>query len=557
MRLTSHAVPLLILATAACAPKASVGSGADLPRTRAERSGFTETSSHADVVAFLDSLGRRFRVARGSVGQTSEGRDIPYVIASRPLYTTPDAARASNRPIVYVQGNIHAGEIEGKEALQALLRDLLASPAKNVLDSIVLIAVPIYNGDGNEKLDVQARNRGAQNGPEMVGQRPNAQGLDLNRDYMKAMAPETQGSLAMFNRWDPHVFVDLHTTNGSYHGYHLTWAPSLNPAAELAGATFGGAFARDSLMPEVQRRVKARHDVNIFPYGNFAGDAGPGSVPRAWQTYDHRPRFGTNYYALRGRVSVLSEAYSHDPFATRVRATYAFVRELLSLVAERGNTVRALAAQSDAAVASWGGATPGRVPVRAQLTTTPSQGDVIYEELERTTDTTRREPGVRTGMRRTGRFVTRRMPIQDRFTATRTATAPWGYAIPATDTAVLAVLRHHGVAMYSTRREWTGTSGPQFSIDSTVIAPNPFQGRREVRLEGRWTTTPLTTLPAGTIIVPVGQALGVLAVYLLEPESDDGVVNWDIGNKAAARPRDLVITRLTQDPSVPMDRVRR
>ena len=554
-------LPVLLLCTAltatACAPRASTGETAELPRTRAERSNFTETSTHADVLAFLDVLGKRYRVGRGTVGRTSEGRDIPYVIASRPLYATPEAARASGRPIVYVQGNIHAGEVEGKEALQALLRDLLASPAKNVLDSIVLIAVPIYNGDGNEKFDVQARNRGAQNGPEMVGQRPNAQGLDLNRDYMKAMAPETQGSLATLTRWDPHVLVDLHTTNGSYHGYHLTWAPSLNPAAELAGATFGGAFARDSLMPEIQRRVKARHDINIFPYGNFAGDAGPGGVPRAWQTYDHRPRFGTNYYALRGRISILSEAYSHDPFATRVRATYAFVRELLSVVAERGNDIRSLTARSDAAVTAWGGATPARVPVRAQLTATPTQGDVIYEELERTTDTTRREPGVRAGMRRTGRFVTRRMPIHDRFTPTRVATAPWGYALPATDTAVLAVLRHHGVTMYATRREWTGNAGPQFSVDSTIIAASPFQGRREVRLEGRWTATPLTTLPAGTVVVPVGQPLGVLITYLLEPESDDGVVNWDVGDKAATRPRDLVVTRLAQDPSVPMDRVRR
>jgi hypothetical protein len=557
MRTSSLRALVLGLLVASCAPRASTRPAADLPRTRAERSGFTETSSHADVMAFLDSLGRRYRVGRGSVGATSEGRDIPYVIASRPLFATPEAARASRRPIVYVQGNIHAGEIEGKEALQALLRDLLASPKKNVLDSIVLIAVPIYNGDGNERLDVQARNRGAQNGPEMVGQRPNAQGLDLNRDYMKAMAPETRGTLATLVRWDPHVLVDLHTTNGSYHGYHLTWAPSLNPAAELVGATNGGAYARDSLLPEVQNRVKARHDINIFPYGNFAGDAGPGSAPRAWQTYDHRPRFGTNYYALRGRIGILSEAYSHDPFATRVRATYAFVSEVLSLVAERGREIRALAARSDAAITAWGGANPPTVPVRARLTATPREGDVSYEELERTTDTTRREPGVRAGTRRTGKFVTRRMPIHDRFTATRAAAAPWGYALAPGDTAVLALLERHGVATYRTLAPWTGNAGPQFIIDSTIVAATPFQGRREVRLEGRWAATPLSDVPVGSLIVPVGQPLGVLVMYLLEPESDDGVVAWDIGDKAATRPRDLVVTRLGQDPAVRMARVRR
>jgi hypothetical protein len=543
-----RSLTVLACLAASCAPPATITRSTVAPRTRAERSAYRETSTHADVVAFLDSLGRLGRALhRGSVGTTHEGRDIPFVIASRPLFDTPEAAHRSGRPVVYVQGNIHAGEVEGKEALQAVLRDLLLDPRRNVLDSIVLIAVPIYNGDGNERFDSQARNRGAQNGPERVGQRPNAQGLDLNRDYIKADAPETRGSLAMFNRWDPHVFVDLHTTNGSYHGYHLTWAPSLNPAAELPGVTFGGAWARDSLLPEVQRRVKQRHDVNVFPYGNFAQDEGATGVPRGWLTYDHRPRFGTNYYALRGRISVLSEAYSHDPFETRVRATSAFVRELLSLVAERGSSIRALAARSDSAVTRGIGLP---VPLRAALTSTPMQGDVVYEVLERTTDTTRREPGVRSGMRRTGRFVTQRMPISDRFVPTRSRSAPWGYALLPADTAAIRVLTLHGIRMWQTQVPWRGDAGPQYAIDSVIVAPRPFQGRREVRLEVRTVPGTDISIPAGAIIVPVGQPLGVLAMYLLEPESDDGLVAWDVMTRAATNPAGLIVTRLVRDPGM-------
>ncbi|MCC6316852.1 MAG: M14 family metallopeptidase [Gemmatimonadaceae bacterium] len=544
---------VLVAVVTACAPSTTLRTAASPPRTQAERSGFTETSTHASVLAFLDALGTMGApMHRGSIGTTTEGRDIPYVIASRPLYDTPEAARRSGRPIVYVQGNIHAGEVEGKEALQALLRDLLLDRRPNVLDSIVLIAVPIYNGDGNERFDHQAKNRGAQNGPEMVGQRPNARGLDLNRDYIKAEAPETRASLAMFNAWDPHLFVDLHTTNGSYHGYALTYAPSLHPAAELEGATFGAAWARDSLLPEVQRRVRARHNIATFAYGNFAQDEGA-SVPKGWLTYDHRPRFGTNYYALRGRVSVLSEAYSHDPFETRVRATYAFVRELLSLAAERGAALRGIAARSDAALRAWrAGGT--RVPLRAEMTKTPWTGDVVYEVLERTTDTTRREPGVRAGMRRTGRFVTETMPIFDRFTPTIARPAPWGFAIPATDTAVIDLLARHGVEMHRLRSPWSGDAGPQYAIDSTVIAPRPFQGRREVRLVVRQVPR-ATSLAAGTIIVPVAQPLGVLAMVLLEPESDDGIVTWDVSGRATSDPAGLLMTRLARDPGAPMDRV--
>ncbi len=205
------------------------------PLTRAERTNFLETSRYDDVIAFLDSLktlGARIEI--GSIGTTSEGRKLPYVIASRPLVKTPAEARRLGRPIAYIQGNIHAGEVEGKEAMQSLLRDLLFDKKKNVLDSVVLIVQPIYNADGNERFAPQAQNRGAQNGPEMVGTRQNASRWNLNRDYIGVDAPETRGAMAMLNAWNPDLFMDLHTTDGSIHGYGLTYSPPLTPTARNA-----------------------------------------------------------------------------------------------------------------------------------------------------------------------------------------------------------------------------------------------------------------------------------------------------------------------------------
>jgi hypothetical protein len=552
---------LCALASAACGGTSAATPGAPAVatlQTRAEASGYTVTSSQADVLAFLDSLqSRGAMLGRGIVARTTEGRVIPYVVVSRPLLDSPAAARASGRPIVYVQGNIHSGEVEGKEAMQAMLRDLLSDPRPNVLDSLVLIVVPNYNADGNEKLDSQRRNRGAQNGPEMVGTRANAQSLNLNRDYMKADAPETRGSLRMFTTWDPHVFVDLHTTNGSYHGYNLTWAPSLNPAGELPSAAFGAAYARDSLLPAVQERTLARRRIATFPYGNFAQDeGGPGSAPRSWRSYDHRPRFGTNYFALRGRIGVLTEAYSHDPFRKRVEATYAFVAELLSLIAERSPSILAHARAADAGVAALSaGSAPRSVPIRARLTATPRMGEVVYEVLEPSTDSARREPGVRAGMRRTGRFITERMPIHDRFETTRARPVPYGYAIHARDTAAINLLALHGVMMHRTTSDWTGDAGPQFVPDTTIIAPRPSEGRREVRLEGRWVSIGSVMIPAGTVIVRTAQPLGVLAIYLLEPESDDGLVAWDVGSRSAGTVP--AVTRLAGPPAVGMTPVPR
>ncbi|HVZ48494.1 MAG TPA: M14 family metallopeptidase [Gemmatimonadaceae bacterium] len=568
-------------------------------QTRAERSGYTETSTHADVVAFVDSLqARGARIHVGIIGRTTEGREEPYIVASRPLVTSPLEAKRLGRPVVYVQGNIHAGEVEGKEALLALVRDLVFDRKPNVLDSIVLIAVPIYNADGNEVFRPQAQNRGAQNGPEMVGQRPNAMGLDLNRDYVKAEAPETRNSLAMFNAWDPDVFVDLHTTDGSYHGYALTYSPSLHPAAAIAGGPFGGAFARDSMLPLIRQRMRARHHFEVFDYGNFSGDEGPAAEgePRAWATYEHLARYGTNYYGLRGRISILSEAYSHDPFERRVKSTSAFVQEILSVTAQKAKGILAQSRASDAALAAG---TVKSVPIRAEMTRHPLRLPVIEEVLDTLPEARGQiaagrgrggrggggrgaagraggdptqgraargggrgcqwplsEPGVRCGFRRTGKFVTATMPVKDRFDATLSVAPPAAYVVRASamPDSALQRLRLHGVIVEEARVPGDLAGAESFVVDSIVRRAQPFQGHSEVRLEGAWRPDVSSFAGADVYVVRTTQPLGVLAVELLEPQSDDGLVTWNYFDGAltdAAIGKPFPVVRVTRPITFP------
>ena len=514
----------------ACAPSAAPGppNPAVFPRTRPELTNYRETSHYSDVRSFLDSLrALRAPLFFGSLGKTNEARDILFVIASRPLVSSPSEAKRLRRPIVYVQGNIHAGEIEGKDALLALLRDLAFAGKPNALDSIVLIAVPIYNADGNERFAPQSVNRTEQNGPEMVGIRSNAQRLDLNRDYVKAEAPETRASLAMFNTWDPDVFVDLHTTDGSFHGYALTYSPSLSPAA-----TFGGVYARDSLLPVLRERMRTRKGFEVFDYGNFVSDDRGGvpdtAVREGWASYDARPRFGTNYYGIRGRIAILSEAYSHDPLQRRIGSTYAFVTEILSLVGEKGNAITSLIARADSQPLSWGRSPDSLqlVAVRSELVATPIMMDVIKEDLEKTGDSSLTQPGVPRGERRTGRFRAIRMPVYDRFTSTLDRTPPAAYVIAPEDTAVVTLLRLHGIRVDRSDTAWRAR-GESFLIDSIITAQRPFQGHNEVRLKGRWERG-MQTLPPKSFIVSTAQPRGALIVYLLEPESDDGFTTWNL-----------------------------
>jgi hypothetical protein len=476
--------------------------------TRAERTGYRETSSYADVIAFLDSLGARTSDIRlGTLARSPGGRAVPYVVATHPLVHGPGDAVRSGKPIVYLQANIHAGEVEGKEVAQMLLRDLAVGELSPLLDRLILLVVPIYNADGNEALAPADSNRPGQNGPALVGRRANGQGLDLNRDYVKMEAPETRGAAALLLAWNPHVFLDLHTTNGSYHGYALTYSPGLNPNSGPAND-----YVRDRLLPRVRARMAQRHRRRTFPYGNFRNQD-PDSLAQGWETYDARPRFGTNWIGLRGRMAVLSEAYSNDDFRTRVASTYDFVREVLSFVAEARDTILALNAGAptrpdSVAVRSRLGP-PTMQPVIAEITRPAGEGNGGYARR-----------------RRSGIFRAIEMPVYQRFVAARREAMPEAYLIPARLEVILELLRHQGIAVESVGGRPAGRL-EAFRVDSIVPEP-PFEGHRPLRVEGRWSPGHSALTEPGWKLVRTAQPLGVLAAYLLEPASEDGIATWNL-----------------------------
>ena len=484
--------------------------GLSAQTTRAERTDYRQTSTYADVVAFLDSLQTITQDLRlGSMATSPEGRAVPYIIASRPLVSSPAEAQRSGKPVIYLQANIHAGEVEGKEAAQMLLRDLTAGPLRALLDKIVLLVVPIYNTDGNERWGPGDQNRPGQNGPEPVGQNPNGQGLNLNRDYVKMEAPETRGSAALILQWDPDLFMDLHTTNGSYHGYALTYAPGLNPNSNPAVA-----LVRDRMLPSLRQRMQQRYKQPTFSYGNFRNQD-PDSLSQGWETYDARPRFGTNWMGLRGRLSILSEGYSNADFRTRVSATYNFVREVLELAGSQAALIRSAVRESDRA-------RPESLVVRSKLAP-PVVQEVVAEITQ--------DAGAGTNgyarRRRTGVYRSIRMPVFDRFTSARQEAVPRGYLIPARLTDIVQLLRRQGVTVERISRPLR-TSVQQFTVDSLSV-DSLFEGHRSVQIEGKWRNEPLdSTITAGWFRVSTDQPLGTLAAYLLEPASEDGVVTWNL-----------------------------
>ena len=485
------------------------------------------------MLSFLDSLQRKtpdIRVA--TLALSPENRPIPYVMAARPLVASPSQAHRSGKLIVYLQANIHAGEVEGKEAAQMLLRDLTIGPLRPLLDRMVFLLVPIYNVDGNEHLADGEKNRPGQNGPAKVGQNTNGQGLNLNRDYVKMEAPETRGAASLLLNWDPDLFIDLHTTNGSYHGYVLTYSPGLNPNRNPAAD-----FVRDRLLPAVRDRMQRRHRQATFDYGNFRNQD-PDSLAQGWETYDARPRFGTNWMGLRKRLSVLSEGYSNATFQTRVAATYDFVVEVLNFAVEQNATIKSLIQASDRQ-------RPDSVSVRSVLGP-PTLQNVVAEITESAGD----GAGGFARRRRTGVYRTIRMPVFDRFAPARREAVPAGYLIPTRLTEVVDLLRRQGIAVESLTHS-VNLPVNRFRIDSIVVQPL-FEGHRTVELEGSWEPALVdTAVTAGWYLVRTTQPLGVLASYLLEPASEDGVVTWNFLDRELQPGTGYPILRVLESVQVP------
>ncbi|MGH7466605.1 MAG: M14 family metallopeptidase [Longimicrobiales bacterium] len=481
----------------------------NLPTTP-ERTKYEETSKYEDVMTFLRAVDQASQLIRlDSMGKTFENRTMPLAVVGTMNATTPQAVQGTGKLRIYLQGNIHAGEVEGKEVLQMLLREIAEGQHREWLDSLVLLVNPIYNADGNERFNI--RNRGRQHGPVRgMGQRPNAQGFDLNRDHMRLESPEAKAVVSMMARYDPQVGVDLHTTNGSQHGYFLTYAPPLHPST----ASPIIELLRERMFPHITRNVQQKHGMDFYYYGNFAGRD---TTQRAWATFEHVPRFNNNYVGLRNRIGILSEAYSYATFEDRIKATYHFVTEILDYAYRNASELRRIVEQVDRT-----SVVGQQLSARSELDRTGKPatilvGEVIREANPYSGDTIYRRADVKRPVQ---------MMEYGTFRPTEQVTAPRAYFIPPVWVGRIgATLQYHGVRARPLTRD-TSLTVERFRIDSTTVATQPFQGHRQRTLWGQYEVA-TADFPAGTLVVDLNQPLGRLAFFLLEARSDDGFVNWN------------------------------
>ena len=536
-----RAVALLLLAPGLAVAQTAVAANAKRawPLTRPESTNYIETSRYDDVVAFMKAMAAASpRIHLTTYGYTFEGRTLPLAVIG-----APDASAASvlgtGKTRVFIQGNIHAGEVEGKEALLWLLRSIAKGERAPWFKDVVLLITPIYNADGNERVSVA--NRGAQHGPlGGMGTRPNAQGLNLNRDAMKLETPEARSLARLLNDYDPHLDVDLHTTNGSDHGYYLTYDPGGSPNTS-AGIT---ALLRNDLFPAVTRAVKTKHNWDFFYYGGASSRGGE----RAWYgDLDlYKPRYTHTYFGLRNRLGILSETYSYATFEDRIKAAYRFVEEIVNFAAKEGEAIRGVTAAADReSIIGTEQAVRGRLsrfqdPVPVVLADTKEERNPYVPDRP---------------MRRrvNGSERVETMPHYGLIERTETSLAPRAYVIQAPAPAAAAAappmapgrpfgpprdpaarvmasvidrLEAHGVRYFGTTSE-TALKVERFRIESSKQEEREFEGHKLRTLTGAWQPFD-ETVRAGSLVVPMDQPLARLAFMLLDARSDDGLMAWNV-----------------------------
>jgi Zinc carboxypeptidase len=498
--------------------------------TPAEKTDYRTTPTYPETMAYI---GRVAAAAPGQVkvesfGTTGEGRTLNLVIVSKDGNFDPTAIHAAHRPILLVQNGIHAGEMDGKDSCLALLRDLVITKSQAaLLDRAVFIFIPVYNIDGHERRS--AYNRINQNGPDEMGWRGNGTNLNLNRDYLKADAPETHAFMAMFHRWLPDFFVDDHVTDGADFQYDVTYTMDDTPDVQPATA----AWIRDTARSYIEKYVNAHGHLASPTYVNFVDDTNPA---KGLSFNSDPPRFSTGYMILEGRPAMLVELHMLKDYKTRVTGNYFVLAGLLELINRDADKIIAMNQQADAEAAGLGSHPlantqfPLTVDWDGQSTT-----PFLFHGYKYT-----RELSAVSGamwVRYSNTPMDFVLPFQTGSKIVASVAPPAAYIIPAQWTHVIDVLAAHQVVMRRTTADWTGNVESYHCSGMAWQGP-PFEGRHPIfpgegagNEPGKFGECLLETrsifFPKGSAVIELNQRLSRVAIQWLEPLGPDSAMRWN------------------------------
>ena len=515
MSLRLLALALLTIATPAFAADPGLG-------TVSERSGFLKTGRYDEVIALCAAFAKAYPDAVRCIefGTTPEGRPMQALVASTSGALTPEQARQRNLPVVLIQGGIHAGEIDGKDAGFLALREILeGKAAAGALDRLVWVFVPVFNVDGHERFG--AWNRPNQRGPEEMGWRTTAQNYNLNRDYAKADTAEMQAMLGLVNAWDPLLYVDLHVTNGAKFEHDISIQVEPLNAGDAALRQAGRQW-RDGVLTDLERQGS----LPLPFYPSFVTQDVPSS---GFEDGVPTPRFSHGYFWLRNRLGMLVETHSWKEYPVRVRITRNTMVSVLEHAARHGQEWLRTARQADARASQLQG------PVALSYAAGPQARTIEFRGYEYT-----RTPSEISGALMTRYDETRpqrwKVPLRDQLHPSLEVTPPAaGYLVPAAHAAwVGAKLKQHGISFHRLEKSTGELPVQSFRASEAKPAAQSVEGHQRMAVKGQWQAE-RHEFGAGALFVPIAQAKSRLVMSLLEPQAPDSLLGWGSFNNAFER----------------------
>jgi len=491
--------------------------------TPAEISGYRTTPRYDETLAYLRRLAaaapKQMRLE--VFGKTGEGRDLVAAVVSGDGVFEPEALHRAGRPVLLIQNAIHAGEMDGKDACLALLRDMLVTKARAaLLERTVLVVIPIYNADGHERFGPY--NRINQNGPTEMGWRTQGRNLNLNRDYLKADAPETRAFLRLWNRWLPDFFVDNHVTDGADYQYDVTFGLADGPDADPALAS----WQRDVVAPYLKAEVDATGHL-AGPFINLVDETDPA---RGLEDWGAPPRFSNGYVVLQSRPGMLVEMHMLKDYRTRVTGNYEILRALVQILNRDSALLAGLTRDADAATIAAGRAAAREASF--PLRTGPGRETEPFDFRGIGFRRSLSEVSGRVFIEYTGENENRTIPRPKGRTTLLAVAPPRAYIVPAPWRDVIDVLEVHGVRVLRTTAPWQAEVGT-YRCDGLRWPERPFEGRHPMlaaaREEEALRCRPVRErldFPAGSAVVPLDQRAAKVAIHFLEPEAPDSAVQW-------------------------------
>jgi hypothetical protein len=486
---------LLAIALVLPQPPAAAQELRDL-RTPLEESGFQRYTSHEEMWDYLLALRARSTDMRlGSYGESREGRALPYAIFSRPLISTPHEAALLGRPVVVLAANVHGGERTFRESLLILLRDIATpgTPGNRLLDDMVIIAAPQLNPDGFEATP--------------RGQRGNAWGIDLNRDYIKLGHPEIEHYVGnILNHWNPHLFVDGH--NGGAFPYNVAYqCPShASPDQRIT------ELCDNEIFPAIDRALEAQGFMSwYFNVGT--------PTEERWPVGGNQARIARNYGGFVNSIGILFESPGWQETEPAVRSGYIALRAVLDYVQRNPDRIVATVNRARRETIAMGLAAQGDVPVTMEYG--PQDRRVDYK--------------IAVGEGADRRIIqVRNALLMSRPIATKTRPRPFAYILPRDAVAAVAMLQRHGIVIEQLQ-DSVRLEVQAYTVGAVTYAPE-YNHAATVRITVGDVITTTRTFPRGTYVVPTGQVLGRVVAHMLEPETDDNVIHWNTMDAWLPRP---------------------